>query len=175
LRTAVKMGAMTHGGIRRNLVVTAVLAAGLAVAACQGGHKASGGLGSPPDPHTDAAVRAVATETFTRYTATDFAGAWQFYDAAGKTAISQADYVRLNETCPSLAAHRSFTVGDIRIEGDTATVRITIMVGITSLSDSYVFHLESDGWRIAPTATALIDYRRGVDATVAARRKAGTC
>jgi hypothetical protein len=76
-------------------------------------------------PKTEAAVTAAAQEAFDRYIAGDFAGSWQMYTAAGRAAVTQADYVRFNTACPGLQ-HIKVTVLKVRIEGDKATVRIEL-------------------------------------------------
>src|ERR1700712_712417 len=48
-----------------------------------------------PEPKTIDGAKEAAQTVFDRFAGGDFAGAWDMYTAAGKKAISQADYVKL--------------------------------------------------------------------------------
>lgn len=125
---------------------------------------------STTQPKTEAAATAAAQEAFDRYTAGDFAGAWEMYTAAGRAAVSKADYVRLNTTCPKLQGIQVKIVAT-RVEGDTATVRIQL----GPLVDSYVMNYEAGQWLLEPTAAAMADYNQGVDKIIASRKAAKSC
>jgi hypothetical protein len=125
---------------------------------------------APAQPKTTEAVTAAAQEAFDRYTSGDFAGAWQMYTAAGRGAVSKADYIRLNTTCPKLQGIQ-VKIAAARVEGDKATVRAQI----GPLVDSYTLAYEGGQWLLEPTATAMADYKQGVDKTIAARKAAGAC
>lgn len=115
-------------------------------------------------------MTAAAQEAFDRYASSDFAGAWQMYTAAGRAAVTQADYVRLNTACPGLQRVQVH-ISAVRIEGDRATVRMQV----GSLVDSYVLGYEGGAWLVEPTAEALANYRRGIDKTIAAMKAAKAC
>jgi hypothetical protein len=113
------------------------------------------------------AVTAAAQEAFDRYVAGDFAGTWQMYTAAGRAAVTQADYVRLSTACPGLQ-HTKVTIAKVRIEGDKATVRIEL----GQMADSYILDYQGGQWLIEPSAFALAEYKQGIDKAIAARKAA---
>src|ERR1700753_254823 len=85
------------------LTLLAVAAAGLA-AGCTDDDNAPATAAAAPDsggaePKTVDGARAAAQTVFDRFSGGDFAGAWDMYTQAGKQAISQADYVELNNVC----------------------------------------------------------------------------
>src|SRR3954452_15526185 len=90
---------------RRFGAVALIAAAALSFStACTGdsdapaGNSAAAAAGGP-EPKTIEGAKAAAQTVFDRFSGGDFAGAWDMYNAAGKSAITKADYVKLNETC----------------------------------------------------------------------------
>jgi hypothetical protein len=89
------------------------------------------------------------------------------YTAAGRAAVTQADYVRLSTACPGLQ-HTKVTIAKVRIEGDKATVRIEL----GQMADSYILDYQGGQWLIEPSAFALAEYKQGIDKAIAARKAA---
>lgn len=123
-----------------------------------------------PQPKTEDGAKAAAQEAFDRYTSGDFAGAWLMYSDEGRAAVTQADYVRLNTACPKLQRIQ-VTIAAVRIDGDKATVRAQL----GQLVDSYVMDYQHGQWLLEPTATALANYKAGIDQTIAASKANGSC
>ncbi|GAA0318535.1 hypothetical protein GCM10010151_05480 [Actinoallomurus spadix] len=52
----------------------------------------------------------MATEEFDSYAAGDYGAAWDLWTAAGKRAISRANYVKLFTLCPEIAQGVRFEI-----------------------------------------------------------------
>jgi hypothetical protein len=138
--------------------VVAVLA--VLVAGCSGAGPSPGSATTFPtasgQPRTEAAARGVVQQWFDRLTTGDFAGAWLLYTDEGQAAVSQADYITLNATCPSLRGTQ-FTIVSGRVNGDTADEQ----VNVGNLVNSYALAYEHGEWRIEPTSTDLVSRDSG--------------
>jgi hypothetical protein len=129
---------------------------------------AAGGGG--PEPKTVDGARAAAQTVFDRFSGGDFAGAWAMYTAAGKAAISEADYVKLNEVCSRKGLAIQLT--SARMDGpDRAVVIAKQLVA----AQSYTMVYENDAWKLAPAKDGLALYKLGAVKAIAAQKKAGTC
>jgi hypothetical protein len=89
---------------------------------------------------------------------------------SGKAAVSQAGFVRLNATCPSLQGMQ-VTIVSVQIDGDIAFARDQE----GKLVGSYTLAYKHGEWLMEPTDTSFADYRQGVDATIALRKAEGRC
>jgi hypothetical protein len=134
--------------------------AGNAAAAAAGG----------PEPKTIEGAKAAAQTVFDRFSGGDFAGAWDMYTSAGKKAISQADYIKLNTACSRKGLAIQLT--SARMEGtDKAVVIAKQLVA----AQSYTMVYETDAWKLEPAKEGLALYAKGADKAIAAQKKAGTC
>jgi hypothetical protein len=170
------------------LAATAAVLAVLALAGCSSAD--SGGSAAPPpaagapatqgaastgtEPRTEAAVRAAATEEFDSYAAGDYGAAWDVWTAAGKKAISRANYVKLFQLCPEIAQGVRFEIQKVALDNDhEAHVRASRM-GIAVQSFQFVY--ESGHWRFVPLPDAMNDYRtKTINQMAADRRAQGGC
>jgi len=123
-----------------------------------------------PQPKTIEGAKIAAQTVFDRFSGGDFAGAWDLYTAAGKRAISKADYVRLNTACSRQGLAIQLT--SARREGaDKAVVIARQLVA----AQSYTMVYETGSWRLEPAEEGLALYAKGADKAIAAQKKAGTC
>jgi hypothetical protein len=123
-----------------------------------------------PQPKTLDAAKLAAQTLFDRFSGGDFAGAWEMYTATGKKAISQADYVKLNEACARKGL--AITLTSARLEGaDKAIVIAKQLVA----AQSYTMIYEGDAWKLEPAPAGLKLYAQGAARAIAAQKKAGTC
>jgi hypothetical protein len=123
-----------------------------------------------PEPKTVEGARAAAQTVFDRFSGGDFAGAWDMYTAAGKAAISQADYVKLNEACSRKGL--AITLSSARMDGPDKAVVIAKQLVATQ---SYTMVYEKDTWKLQPAPEGLALYKLGAAKAIAAQKKAGTC
>ncbi|PYC87349.1 hypothetical protein C7C46_05105 [Streptomyces tateyamensis] len=155
-------------GAGRSAVLVAAVAA--ALTGCAG--KPAGPSAPPvaPQPQT-AQAQAVASQEFGLLAGGGWAPAWSLWPASAQQAISAADFVRLNTECkPQLG---TAYVLDSSTKLDDTTVRVGWHRGAQSGSNTVAYQ---DGkWRFVPDASALADYRLGVDQLVERRRAAGDC
>lgn len=107
---------------------------------------------------------------FDRFSGGDFAGAWELYTAAGKKAISKADYVKLNEVCSRKGL--AITLTSARMEG---TDRAIVIAKQLVAAQSYTMIYEKDAWKLEPAKEGLALYKLGAVKAIAAQKKAGTC
>ena len=90
--------------------------------------------------------------------------------AAGKKAITKADYVKLNTACSRKGLAIQLT--SARMEGaDKAVVIAKQHVA----AQSYTMVYEGDSWKLEPAKEGLALYAKGADKAIAAQKKAGTC
>ena len=161
--------------IRRLGALALTAAAALALAtACSGGDKPAGtaaqAAANGPEPKTIDGARAAAQTVFDRFAAGDFAGAWDMYTAAGKTAISKDDYVKLNQACSRKGLAIQLT--SARMDGADHAVVIAKQLVATQ---SYTMVYENNAWKLQPAPEGLALYKQGAVKAIAAQRKAGTC
>jgi hypothetical protein len=122
------------------------------------------------EPKTIDGAKAAAQTVFDRFSGGDFAGAWEMYTDAGKKAISQADYVKLNEVCSRKGLAIQLT--SARLDGpDRAVVIAKQLVA----AQSYTMVYENGAWKLQPAQEGLALYRQGAARAIAAQKKAGTC
>ncbi|MEU4558018.1 hypothetical protein AB0F72_06495 [Actinoplanes sp. NPDC023936] len=115
-------------------------------------------------------AKAAAQTVFDRFSGGDFAGAWELYTAAGKKAISKADYVKLNEVCSRKGL--AITLTSARMEGaDRAIVIAKQLVA----AQSYTMIYEKGSWKLEPAKEGLALYKLGAAKAIAVQKKAGTC
>lgn len=122
-------------------------------------------------PKTVEAARAVATEEAAAASSGDWAGAWGLWSAAGKKAISRADYVRLHTECKTITGV-PLTVDNVRLEGDTAAV---VRISWMGFAFSYTEVYESGQWRWQSNPDDTADYALGVKALIVKKKAAGSC
>ncbi len=125
-------------------------------------------------PKTVAAVRAAANEEFESFASGDYGGSWDLWTAAGKKAISRADYEQLLKLCPDTGAGVAFQIKKVKLaaDGNSALVRVQRLAGIAS----FTFLDEGGEWRFQPLEVALTDYKLGSPKAIAAKaRKEGHC
>jgi hypothetical protein len=123
------------------------------------------------EPMTTQAAQATAQEWFTRESAGDWAGAWELYTDEGRAAISQADYVRLNTTCP-----RGQSVPwKIIALSSRAPDKVIVLALANAAGASFVMDYEHGQWLIEPTRTNAAEFGEGVDKAIANRRANGLC
>jgi hypothetical protein len=123
-----------------------------------------------PEPKTVEGAKAAAQTVFDRFSGGDFAGAWDMYTAAGKAAISQADYVKLNEACSRKGLAIQLT--SARMDGTDKAVVIAKQLVATQ---SYTMVYENNAWKLQPAPEGLALYKLGAVKAIAAQKKAGTC
>lgn len=127
----------------------------LLTTACGGGDDSSGAGGAG---NKEAALEAAEAQA-DHYAAQDFAGAWDMWTDEAKGAISRDDYVTYGETCDlgGMPLEAEF----VRFESDTEGV---VRIGLGEFQTTYSVIYEDGEWRWQPTAEALKDYERGLDA-----------
>jgi hypothetical protein len=134
------------------------------------GNAAVAATGGGPEPKTVEGAKAAAQTMFDRFSGGDFAGAWDMYTAAGKAAISKADYVKLNEACSRKGLAIQLT--SARMDGtDKAVVIAKQLVA----AQSYTMVYENGAWKLQPAKEGLALYKLGAVKAIAAQKKAGTC
>jgi hypothetical protein len=161
--------------LRRLGVLTLVAAAALTfTSACSSDDEGPAGnaaaAGGGTEPKTLEGAKAAAQTVFDRFAGGDFAGAWDVYTAAGKQAISKADYIKLNETCARKGLAIELT--SARMEG---TDRAVVVAKQLAATQSYTMTYEGTAWKLEPAKEGLAVYKQGVDKAIAAQKKAGTC
>jgi len=123
-----------------------------------------------PEPKTIEGAKAAAQTVFDRFSGGDFAGAWDMYTAAGKQAISQADYVELNRVCSRKGLAIQLT--SARLDGpDRAVVIAKQLVA----AQSYTMIYEANAWKLQPAPEGLTLYRQGAAKAIALQKKSGSC
>jgi hypothetical protein len=162
---------MTHIHPFRRLATAALIAvAALSfTAACTKDGAPAGNAAaadSGPEPKTVEGAKAAAQTVFDRFSG----GAWDMYTAAGQAAISQADYVKLNEACSRKGLAIQLT--SARLEGPDKAVVIAKQLVATQ---SYTMVYESNAWKLQPAPEGLALYKLGALKAIAAQKKAGTC
>ncbi|MEV6595852.1 hypothetical protein AB0M36_03200 [Actinoplanes sp. NPDC051346] len=165
-----------HPFRRAGALVLAAVAALAFTSACSddaenapAGNAAAAAAGGP-EPKTIEGAKAAAQTVFDRFSGGDFGGAWEMYTAAGKAAISKAEYVKLNEACSRKGLAIQLT--SARMEGtDKAVVIAKQLVA----AQSYTMVYEQQGWKLEPAKEGLALYAKGADKAIAAQKKAGTC
>ncbi|MEZ0114743.1 hypothetical protein ABH920_008778 [Catenulispora sp. EB89] len=153
-------------------VVVAVVAANSVLAGWSRG-SASGGASSASGPSGPSMVRArsVATQEFGLMSGGGWAQAWGLWSAAGRAALSEGDFVRLNTECrPALGEPY---VIDAAADVSATDVKVDWHQGSMTGNSTVVF--EGGAWRFQPDAQTLAGYRSGVAAVVAERKAAGEC
>jgi hypothetical protein len=155
--------------------VVAVAAVVLAVACPSCGETRAGSAtaktaASGPDvPETLSAATAAAQADIDRFTSGDFAGVWQHMSRDVRTAISEADFVTLYETCKTLGPRIS--VAGVSLVDGEATVRMRMPGG-----DRYrIMRYEDDHWVMAPTPEFAARLGKPVGQIIAEERAAGLC
>jgi hypothetical protein len=141
---------------------------------------AAGGAAQPAttptaaaEPHTEAAVRAAATEEFDSYASGDYGGAWDLFYAPAKKLISRTDYEHFFDLCPDMGNGIRFNIEKIRMDSPTqAHVRASRLIAMLS----YEFTYEDGHWRFVPPPENMRDYRtKTVEQVAAEHRAAGAC
>ena len=169
-------------------IVPAVVAAGLALAACSAGSSGNSagpsGVAStapgahasaPVEPETAAAVRADADDYLTLYTAGQFEITYQMLTAPARQAINQQAWVAVHRDCPGATGGMTYKIRGIAVTGKSALVSV-VLTGKAAKPESAAETLVySDGhWGFSPRDLGL--YRHGsVSADVAAAKAAGGC
>jgi hypothetical protein len=168
---------MNHNHPFRRLGALALIAAAALTfsAACSddsdspAGNAAAAAAGGP-EPKTVEGAKAAAQTVFDRFSGGDYAGAWDMYTAAGKAAISKADYVKLNEACSRKGLAIQLT--SARMDG---TDRAIVIAKQLVAAQSYTMAYENGAWKLAPAKEGLALYKQGAAKAIAAQKKAGTC
>ena len=155
------------------LALTAAAALTL-VTACSGDDEPAGtaaqAAAAGPEPKNIDGARAAAQTVFDRFAGGDFAGAWDMYTAAGKSAISKDDYVKLNQACSRKGLAIQLT--SARMDGADHAIVIAKQLVATQ---SYTMVYENNGWKLEPAKEGLALYKLGAAKAIAAQKKAGTC
>lgn len=127
------------------------------------------------EPHTLEAATASSQEVANRRTSGDFAGVWLMLTRQQRDAISQADYVTLQQTCSSTGLPSHAT--GVRLDNPTtAIVRWNIDVpGLNGFAVTKTMLWEDGAWVLAPDPDVVWDYGVPVDEIIAQRRAAGQC
>jgi hypothetical protein len=157
----------------RRIAATALVAvAALGVtAACTKDDAPSGAAASTgPEPETIDGARAAAQTVFDRFSEGDFAGAWDMYTTAGQAAISQADYVKLNQACTRKGL--GIQLASVRMD---ATDRATVIAKQLAATRPYTMIYETGAWKLQPAPDGLALYSLGAVQAIAAQKRAGTC
>jgi hypothetical protein len=135
-------------------LLVAVVAVVAANAALAGGSRGATSRSTSQGPSVLRA-RSVASKEFGLLAGGGWAQAWGLWSAAGRNALSQADFVRLNTECrPALGV--PYVIGSATAV-DARTVRVDWREGSTAGSDTVVF--EGGAWRFQPSAQTLAEYR----------------
>ncbi len=92
------------------------------------------------------------------------------YTTAGKQAISEADYVKLNEACSRRGL--AIQLSSARMDG---TDRAIVIGKQLVAAQSYTMVFEGTAWKLQPATAGLALYKQGAVKAIAAQRKAGTC
>lgn len=166
---------MNHIHPFRRLAVAALIAAAALslTTACTKDDAPAGNAAAAaggPEPKTIEGAKAAAQTVFDRFSGGDFAGAWDMYTAAGKAAISKADYVKLNQAC----SRKGLAIQLTSARMDAPDRAIVIAKQLVA-AQSYTMVFENDSWKLEPAKEGLALYKLGADKAIAAQRKAGTC
>ncbi|WP_344925628.1 hypothetical protein [Streptosporangium carneum] len=122
--------------------------------------------------HSESAVRQAAQLALDSYSSGSYGDFWDLWSAQAQGLVKREDYVRLFELCPPLSLDTRFTVSDITITGDDATVLAT---GAGEAED-FAFVFEGGSWRYTPSSRQQQDYRtKTVDQLAQEQRSAGAC
>ncbi|MEW5808201.1 MAG: hypothetical protein AB1925_02010 [Actinomycetota bacterium] len=127
------------------------------------------------EPQTLEAATASSQEVADRRTSGDFAGVWLMLTRQQRDAISQSDYVTLQQTCSEtgLPAHAT----GVRLDDPTtAIVRWNIDIPrLSGFADTKTMLYEDGKWVLAPDPDFVWDYGVPIDELIAQRRAAGEC
>ena len=87
----------------RLLIAIALSAVALLAAGCSSGsaHRAASPSPLPPDPHTAAALLAIARSFNHDYDTGDYGPVYARWDARSQAIITRADYIKRHKDCPS--------------------------------------------------------------------------
>ena len=168
---------MTHNHPIRRLGALALIAVTpLAFSsACTGDDEAPAGTAAQaaaggPEPKNIEAAKSAAQTVFDRFAGGDYAGAWEMYTAPGKQAISQSDYVKLNQTCARKGLAIQLT--SARMQGAD---RAVVVAKQLDAAQSYTMAYEGTAWKLEPAKEGLTVYKQGADKAIAAQKKSGSC
>lgn len=127
------------------------------------------------EPHTLDAATKSSQEIANRRTSGDFAGVWLMLTKQQRDAISQTDYVTLQQACSKtgLPAHAT----GVRLDNPTtAIVRWNIDIpGLSGIAVTKTMLYEDGTWVLAPDPDFVWDYGVPVQQLIAQRRAAGQC
>jgi hypothetical protein len=123
-----------------------------------------------PEAKTVDGAKSAAQIVFDRFAGGDYSGAWDMYTAAGKAAITRADYVKLNETCSRKGI--AIKLSSARMDG---TDKAIVIAKQLESAQSYTMIYEKDAWHLSPAPAGLALYKLGAVKAIAAQKKAGTC
>ncbi len=169
-------------------IVPAVVAAGLALAACSAASSGSSAgapatahspapgahASSPVEPQTAAAVRSDADDYLTLYSAGQFAIIYQMLSAPARQAIKEQAWVAVHRGCPGATAGMSYKIRHVAVTGTSAVVTAALTGAAKSESATETLVYSNGHWGFSPRDLAL--YQHGsVSADVAAARAAGGC
>jgi hypothetical protein len=169
-------------------IVPAVVAAGLALAACSAAssgsaagapataHSAAPGAhaSTPVEPQTAAAVRSDADDYLTLYTAGQFAIIYQMLSAPARQAIKEQAWVAVHRGCPGATAGMSYQIHHVAVTGTTAVVTVALTGAAKPESATETLVYANGHWGFSPRDLAL--YQHGsVPADLAAAKAAGGC
>ncbi|MEV3902383.1 hypothetical protein AB0K11_08660 [Mycobacterium sp. NPDC050551] len=162
----------------RRLLVAGALALAVLISGC--GPKLPDQLSLPTEltggePQTLETATAAAQEIADRRTSGDFAGVWLMLTKQQRDAISQADYVTLQNACArtGLPAH----VTGVRLDNSTTAI-VRWNIDIPNLSGVKVTKtmLYEDGkWLLAPDPEFVWDHGLPVQQIIANRQASGDC
>jgi hypothetical protein len=169
-------------------IVPAVVAAGLALAACSAAssgnsagapataHSAAPGAhaSAPVEPQTTAAVRSDADDYLSLYTAGQFAIIYQMLSAPVRQAIKEQAWVAVHRGCPGATAGMSYKIRHVAVTGSTAVVLVALTGAAKPENATETLVYANGHWGFSPRDLAL--YQHGsVSADVAAAKAAGGC
>ncbi|GII88290.1 hypothetical protein Ssi03_62800 [Sphaerisporangium siamense] len=123
-------------------------------------------------PHTEAGARGAAQKLFDAYAAGNYGAFWDGWTIDAQGLISRRDYARLFELCKPIAQGIRYNVQSAMVQGDTAKVQVTRLIG----AFTYDFKYEDGRWRFIPEAETQADYRSKTVEQLAAEKQASrTC
>lgn len=128
--------------------------------------------GGQVQERTEAAVRQAAQDLFDSYAAGNYGAFWDGWTRDAQALISRDDYVRLFDLCKPIAQGIRFDIKRVTVEGDTARVEVTRLIG----AFTYDMRFEDGRWKYIPDAQAQADYKtKSIDQIAADKRAARAC
>jgi hypothetical protein len=131
--------------------------------------------GGPAEPKTKAGARAAAARFYSLFFGSQLADSWDLLAPVAKQQISRSIWIKVHDSCPSVARGKERVIKSVTLFGDTAIVTEGLPGPHSKRGRSEDVFTYYDGhWGYSPGNPSI--YRHGsIAADIAAAKKAGLC